>query len=189
MVKALGTPSNVMIYKQHYYFKAPALLEKLKLEQPTMVAPDTSRREGAGSATPSNASLDTDRSGSVQTGQSVAAQYHLGKSGLSWSSAATIARIIPTQHSTAWLPSSVTPWSARRWRCSLACSRTMSSSSVRGRWPPVGVKGTWQTRRATSCCGTSWCCFSDRRGRWTVEGSDLAERRLNDSRGTTGHVE
>ena len=31
MEKAMGTPSNVMIYKQHwdYDFKAPALLEKL----------------------------------------------------------------------------------------------------------------------------------------------------------------
>ena len=49
MEKALGTPSHVMIYKQYwdYYFKAPALLEKLKLEQPIMVAQDTSRREGA----------------------------------------------------------------------------------------------------------------------------------------------
>ena len=38
MEKALDTPSNVMIYKQHwdYYGKAPALLEKLKLEQPIM---------------------------------------------------------------------------------------------------------------------------------------------------------
>merc|ERR1719445_308145 len=36
MEKALDTPSNVMIYKQHwdYYSKTPGLLEKLKLEQP-----------------------------------------------------------------------------------------------------------------------------------------------------------
>jgi len=102
MEKALDTPSNVMIYKQHwdYYGKAPALLEKLKLEQPIMhhllqhfrqnfwhlveqqmVAQDTSKREGAVSATPSNATLDTDRPGSVQTGQSFAAQFHLGNSG------------------------------------------------------------------------------------------------------------
>ena len=49
MEKALGTPSHVMIYKQYwdYYFKAPALLEKLKLEQSIMVAQDTSRREGS----------------------------------------------------------------------------------------------------------------------------------------------
>ena len=102
MEKALGTPSHVMIYKQYwdYYFKAPALLEKLNMEQPIMVAQNTSRREGAVSATPSNAILDTDRSGSVQTGQNFAAQYHLGKSGgrtapsgLSWSSTATTARI------------------------------------------------------------------------------------------------
>ena len=82
MEKALGTLSHVMIYKQYwdYYFKAPALLEKLNMEQPIMVAQNTSRREGAVSATPSNAILDTDRSGSVQTGQSFAAQYHLGNS-------------------------------------------------------------------------------------------------------------
>merc|ERR1719318_2103383 len=102
MEKALDTPSNVMIYKQHwdYYCKAPALLEKLKLEQPIMhhllqhfrqnfwhlveqqmVAQDTTRREGAVSATPSNATLDTDRPGSVQTSQSFAAQFHQGNSG------------------------------------------------------------------------------------------------------------
>ena len=36
MEKALDTPSNVMIYKQHwdYYSKTPGLLEKLKTEQP-----------------------------------------------------------------------------------------------------------------------------------------------------------
>ena len=36
MEKALDTPSNVMIYKQHwdYYSKTPGLLEKLKMEQP-----------------------------------------------------------------------------------------------------------------------------------------------------------
>ena len=74
MEKALDMPSNVMIYKQHwdYYCKDPALLEKLKLEQPVMhhllhhfrqnfwhlveqqmIAEDTSRREGAVSSTSS----------------------------------------------------------------------------------------------------------------------------------------
>merc|ERR1719318_596936 len=82
MEKALDTPSNVMIYKQHwdYYGKAPALLEKLKLEQPIMhhllqhfrqnfwhlveqqmASQDTSRREGTISATPSQATQDNDR--------------------------------------------------------------------------------------------------------------------------------
>merc|ERR1719410_3385420 len=36
MEKALDTPSNVMIYKQHwdYYSRTPGLLDKLKAEQP-----------------------------------------------------------------------------------------------------------------------------------------------------------
>ena len=80
MEKALDMPSNVMIFRQHwdYYCKDPALLKKLKLEQPVMhhllhhfrqnfwhlveqqmIAQDTSRREGAVSATPSTVpSLD-----------------------------------------------------------------------------------------------------------------------------------
>ena len=127
MEKALDMPSNVMIYKQNwdYYCKAPALLEKLKLEQPIMhhllhhfrqnfwhlveqqmIAEDTSRREGFVSATSStvsatpstvsttpstvsttpstmsatsstgSATLETDRPGSLQTGQSFDAQFH-----------------------------------------------------------------------------------------------------------------
>lgn len=77
MEKALDMPSTVMIYKQQWdcYFKAPALLEKLKLEQPfmhhllhhfrqnfwhlveqEMIAEDTIRREGSVSATSSNVS-------------------------------------------------------------------------------------------------------------------------------------
>merc|ERR1719309_665354 len=87
MEKALDTPSNVMIYKQHwdYHSKSPGGLEKLKLEQPIMHhllqhfrqnfwhlveqqsnSQDNSRREGAISATPSNATLDTDRPSSIQ---------------------------------------------------------------------------------------------------------------------------
>ena len=107
MEKALDTPSNVTIYKQHwdYYCKAPALLEKLKSEQPIMhhllqhfrqnfwhlveqqfASQDTSRREGAISATPSNATLDTDRLVSGQTVQdNFAAQFH-GNSGVEDSS-------------------------------------------------------------------------------------------------------
>merc|ERR1719443_2209320 len=36
MEKALDTPSNVMIYKQHwdYYARTPGLLDKLKTDQP-----------------------------------------------------------------------------------------------------------------------------------------------------------
>ena len=36
MEKALDTPANVLIYKQYWdcYSKSPALMEKLKLEQP-----------------------------------------------------------------------------------------------------------------------------------------------------------
>merc|ERR1719189_557396 len=36
MEKALETPANVMIYKQHWdhYNKSPALMEKLRVEQP-----------------------------------------------------------------------------------------------------------------------------------------------------------
>merc|ERR1719445_1963368 len=107
MEKALDTPSNVMIYKQHwdYYAKAPVLLEKLKSEQPIMhhllqhfrqnfwhlveqqmASQDNSRREGAISATPSNATLDTDRPGSNQAGRdSFAAQFH-GSTGVEDSS-------------------------------------------------------------------------------------------------------
>jgi len=107
MEKALDTPSNVMIYKQHwdYYAKAPALLEKLKSEQPIMhhllqhfrqnfwhlveqqmASQDNSRREGAISATPSNATLDTDRPSSIQAGRdSFAAQFH-GSAGVDDSS-------------------------------------------------------------------------------------------------------
>merc|ERR1719318_2362291 len=50
-------PSTVMIYKQQWdcYFKAPALLEKLMVEQ-QMIAEDTIRREGSVSATSSNVS-------------------------------------------------------------------------------------------------------------------------------------
>jgi len=107
MEKALDTPSNVMIYKQHwdYYAKAPALLEKLKLEQPIMhhllqhfrqnfwhlveqqmASQDNSRREGTVSATPSNATLDTDRPSSTQTGRDTfSAQFH-GSTGVEDSS-------------------------------------------------------------------------------------------------------
>ena len=209
MEKALGTPSHVMIYKQYwdYYFKAPALLEKLKLEQSIMVAQDTSRREGAVSATPSNATLDTDRSGSVQTGQSFAAQYHLGNSvgedssiraeleqyisyskeqtnkyestsvlldrstPMMFSQSLTCARMsaggllvkveprIPQQgHSLAAIlrntkesqelemfPGPLKP--------GVTYKRMMSSISVRGRWPPVRVEGTWRSRRAHPVVG------------------------------------
>jgi len=99
MEKALDTASNVMIYKQHwdYYSKAPALLEKLKVDQPIMHhllqhfrqnfwhlveqqmgGQDTRGREGAVSATPSNATLDTDGPSSALTRQtdSFTSQFH-----------------------------------------------------------------------------------------------------------------
>eukprot|EP00092_Neocalanus_flemingeri_P007473 GFUD01008070.1.p1 GENE.GFUD01008070.1~~GFUD01008070.1.p1 ORF type:complete len:2334 (+),score=842.22 GFUD01008070.1:46-7047(+) len=107
MEKALDTPSNVMIYKQHwdYYGKAPALLEKLKVEQPIMhhllqhfrqnfwhlveqqmAEQDTNKREGVVSATPSHTTPDIDRPSSAQTGRDeFAAQFH-GNSGVEDSS-------------------------------------------------------------------------------------------------------